>query len=115
MIPNCAIVQRSNDCHNEVITSSLQGSIERPLEDYTCNPLLIGFMIPDYLPALQSLLQRIKSMRLRLPDITVEDAERKRPYSDSTPGVIICANEEQTRENACDDRKASPKRFKTVL
>ena len=37
------------DCHNVVITSSLQGAVERPLKDNTCDPQFIGFMIPDNL------------------------------------------------------------------
>ena len=34
------MVQRSKDCHNELITSSLQGAIERSLNDNTCDPMI---------------------------------------------------------------------------
>ena len=44
------MVQRSKDCHNDVITSPLQGAIERRLQDNHCDPLFIAFMIPDNLP-----------------------------------------------------------------
>ena len=37
MIPNGAIYFRSKDCHNEVIITSLQGVIKRPLEDNACS------------------------------------------------------------------------------
>ena len=43
------MVQRSKDCHNQVNTSSLQGTIEMPLKDNTFDPLFAGFMIPDNL------------------------------------------------------------------
>ena len=36
-----------NDCHKEVLTSSPEGAIERPLKDNTSDPLFIVFMIPD--------------------------------------------------------------------
>ena len=41
------MVQRSKDCHKEVVTSSLQGAIERTIKDNTSDPLFIGFTIPD--------------------------------------------------------------------
>ena len=42
------MVQRSKDCHNEVITSSLQGAIEiNTCEKEPTVTLFIGFMIPD--------------------------------------------------------------------
>ena len=39
MTPYGAIIMvlSSNDCHNEVIITSLQGVIKRPLDDNTCN------------------------------------------------------------------------------
>ena len=42
-------VRRSKDCHSELITTSLQGTLERPLKDTTCDPLFIGLMIPENL------------------------------------------------------------------
>ena len=38
------MVQRSKDYHNEVITFTLQGAIERLLKDNTCDPLFIGLL-----------------------------------------------------------------------
>ena len=38
MTSNGAIwVFRSNDCHNKVFITSLQGVIKRPLKDFTCS------------------------------------------------------------------------------
>ena len=47
MIPNGAMILGSKDCHNEVIITSLQGVLKRPLNDNTCSTTVYGFMVPD--------------------------------------------------------------------
>ena len=42
----CDVIQRSKDCHNEGIKSSLQGVIKMIIHVI---PLFIGFMVPDNL------------------------------------------------------------------
>ena len=55
---------------------------------------------------------------LRLPDITVEDAERKRSYSDSKPGVIIARmknKQEKTRVMTEKRRLKDSRQFSKVF
>ena len=42
----CNMIQRSKDCHNETIISSLQELIKRPLMDIACDIIVYWFFGP---------------------------------------------------------------------